>query len=385
MKILFVTRGFPSDGDPMDGNYEAVQAKAIAAKGHEVSVIGIHYRNVTQIFKMGRVRHRVVDGVHVYECTRMHLYNPIINSSWAKRKFLQFQFRQVFKKYLKEKGMPDIVHAHIVLWAAPAICVKTEYHLPLVITEHWSKMFEEVIPPNIQEKTFAYQYADRIISVSDVLAEHLRQYCNVQSIVIRNMVANHFFDKSKEKTNGGEFKFIAVGNLLEIKRFDLLIEAFASCNFPEDVVLNIVGEGSDRPLFEKKIKDCKVEGQVKLLGVKTPEEVSDLLCHSDCFTLSSRLETFSIALIEAMAKGLPVIATKCGGPETFVRPEDGLLVEKENVEELAKAMKYMKDHSQEYDSDEIRRHCRDNFSQDVIADKIIEVYKQVLKENNYGN
>ena len=254
-----------------------------------------------------------------------------------------------------------------------------------MITEHWSKMFEDVIPKRILEKTFAYQYADSIISVSDVLAEHLRQYCNVHSVVIRNMVANHFFDKSKEKSNSGGFKFIAVGNLLEIKRYDLLIEAFASCNFPEDVVLNIVGEGSDRPLFEKKIKDCKVEGQVKLLGVKTPEEVSDLLCHSDCFTLSSRLETFSIALIEAMAKGLPVIATKCGGPETFVRPKDGLLVENENVEDLAKAMKYMKDHSQEYDSDEIRRHCRDNFSQDVIADKIIEVYKQVLKENNYGN
>ena len=101
MKILFVTRGFPSEEDPMDGNYEAVQAKAIAAKGHEVSVIGIHYRNVTQIFKMGKVRHRVVDGVHVYECTRMHLYNPVINSFWVKRKVLQFQFRQVFKKYLK--------------------------------------------------------------------------------------------------------------------------------------------------------------------------------------------------------------------------------------------------------------------------------------------
>lgn len=380
MKILFVTRGFPSDGDPMDGNYEAVQAKAIAAKGHEVSVIGIHYRNVTQIFKMGKVRHRVVDGVHVYECTRMHLYNPIINSFWVKRKVLQFQFRQVFKKYLKEMGMPDIVHAHIVLWALPAICVKTEYHLPLVITEHWSKMFEDVIPKRILEKTFAYQYADSIISVSDVLAEHLRQYCNVHSVVIRNMVANHFFDKSKEKSNSDGFKFIAVGNLLEIKRYDLLIEAFASCNFPEDVVLNIVGEGSDRQLFEKKIKDCQVERQVKLLGVKTPEEVSNLLCHSDCFTLSSRLETFSIALIEAMAKGLPVIATKCGGPETFVRPKDGLLVENENVEEFAKAMKYMRDHSQEYDSDEIRRHCRDNFSQDVIADKIIEIYKQILKK-----
>ena len=112
--------------------------------------------------------------------------------------------------------------------------------------------------------------------------------------------------------------------------------------------------------------------------MRTPGEVNQLLCQSDCFVLSSRLETFSIVLVEAMAKGLPVIATRCGGPETFVRSEDGILVQKENAEELAKAMTYMKEHYQEYDAEEIRHHCHDNFSQDVIADKIIEVYKQAM-------
>lgn len=385
MKILFVTRGFPSTKDPMDGNYEAVQAKAIAAKGHEVSVIGIHYRNFTQLFKMRRVRHRLVDGVHVYECTRLHLYSPIIYFPKYDLKFRQYQFRQVFKRYLKDRDMPDVVHAHIIQWAAPAICLKTVFHLPFVITEHWSRMYEDVIPGITMRKTFAYQYADKIISVSDVLAENLKKNCNVQSVVIRNMVANHFFENKKLKSDKDHFTFIAVGNLLKIKRYDLLIEAFASCHFPENVYLNIVGEGSDRPLFEKKIRECGIESQGRLLGVKTPEEVSNLLCHSDCFVLSSRLETFSIALIEAMAKGLPVIATKCGGPETFVRPEDGLLVEKESAQELAKAMKYMMTHYQDYDGEEIRLHCHDNFSQDVIADKIISIYQDVIDNSKHLN
>ena len=83
-----------------------------------------------------------------------------------------------------------------------------------------------------------------------------------------------------------------------------------------------------------------------------------------------------------MAKGLPVIATICGGPETFVRPEDGILVPKENAEELSKAMKKMIENYQNFDSAEIRRYCHDSFSQDVIADKIINIYKEVINNHN---
>ena len=95
------------------------------------------------------------------------------------------------------------------------------------------------------------------------------------------------------------------------------------------------------------------------------------------------METFAIVVIEALAKGVPVIATKCGGPETFLRPEHGLLVDKENVEQLASAMKQMIEHHSCYDGDIIKTFCRDNFSQNVIADKIIDVYKQILLEQSH--
>ena len=51
MKILFITRGFHSAEDPMDGNYEAVQAKAIAAKGHDVYVLSVKFRKLTLLFQ----------------------------------------------------------------------------------------------------------------------------------------------------------------------------------------------------------------------------------------------------------------------------------------------------------------------------------------------
>ena len=381
MKILFVTRGFPSDKDPMDGNYEAVQAKAIAAKGHDVYVLSVKFRKITRIIQNRKLNYRFVDGVHVYECNRNNFYTPFIHFSNFDIRFRQYQFGKVFEKLTSKMGIPDVVHAHLIQHAAPSIILKTEFNIPYVITEHWTRMNQEMVPRTTMSKTFAYHQADKVICVSDALARSLKQKCNIDSLVINNMVSDQFFRGKKIDRSDNSFRFIGVGALRKNKRFDILVEAFGLCQFSENVYLDIVGEGEERQLIENKIKQYNVEKQVNLLGVKTPEKVNDLLCNSDCFVLSSRLETFAIVVIEAMAKGLPVIATKCGGPETFVRPEDGLLVEKENAQELAKAMKYMMNHHQDYDSEEIRQHCYDNFSQDVIADKIINVYNQVLKQS----
>lgn len=378
MKILFVTRGFPSDNDPMNGNYEAVQARAIVAKGHEVSVIAIRWLNLLHLFGNKKVNRRVVDGIRIYECDRLTLSIPHVYFPKIELLFRKWQFKKIYNRYIREVGIPDIVHAHIIMYAAPAIFLKEELHLPFVITEHWSRIFEENTLKRVMNQTFAYYRVDKVICVSDALSNNLQQKCGVDGVVIHNMVSDVFFSSRKIIHQDDSFRFIAVGAMRKVKRFDLLVEAFALAHFPENISLDIIGEGEERQLIESKIHQYHLDNQIRLLGVKTPEEVNDLLCLSDCFVLSSRLETFAIVLIEAMAKGLPVVATKCGGPETFVRPEDGILVPKENAEELAKAMNNMIKHYQEYNGKEIRQHCHDNFSQDVIADKIINVYKQVL-------
>ena len=363
----------------MAGNYEAVQAKAIAQKGHDVSVISIKWKNPLHFFKYGRVKHRVVDGIHVYECTRITLSIPRVFLPKIEQKVMEWQFKRVYSVYGKEQGIPDIVHAHIIRYAAPAIYLKTKQHLPFVITEHWSELNADNTSRRTMNQTFAYKRADKVICVSDVLANKLNSKCGVNSLVINNMVSEQFFLSKKENRNDAGFRFVSVSALRRKKRFDLLVRAFASCQFPESVSLDIIGDGEDRPVLERMIQELGLGKQVRLLGLKSPEEVSLILCQSDCFVLSSSSETFSIVLIEALAKGLPVVSTKCGGPESFIRDEDGVLVENENAEDLARGMKYMMSNIRYYDSEEIRQHCYDNFSQNVIANKIIDVYNEVLE------
>lgn len=380
MKVLFVTRGFPSEKDIMAGNYEAVQAKALAAKGCQVSVISIRLKSVLHLLSRGKISHRVVDGVDVYSCTRIRYSTRYWKTLKLNGIVAVKAYKQAFKRCVKEMGMPDIVHAHIISVAAPVSFLKKEYHLPFVITEHWTEMNKAVIPQWLKERSFIYHLADQVICVSQALADSLKRNFNVDSIVVNNMVSNQFFKSVKVERCDNTFRFVACGAFRanRNKGFDILVDAFAQAHFPDNVTLSIVGDGPDRTNIESKIADYRLSDQIHLVGVKTPEEVNDLLCHSDCFVLSSRLETFAIVVIEAMAKGLPVIATRSGGPETFLRPEHGILVQKENVDELTHAMQYMKEHHTDYQSDDIKTFCYDHFSQDVIADQIIGVYNKVL-------
>ena len=378
MKVLFVTRGFPSEKDVMSGNYEAVQAKALVAKGCQVSVICIKLRPFRHFFNRSCITHRIFEGIDIYECTKTRFSTRIKSFPNLDNRVRTKAYEKAFQKCVNEKGMPDVVHAHIVGCAACASFVKVDYHLPLVITEHWTATNVAEIPEWLKKLSFVYHKAYRVICVSQILADSLYRNFHVKSMVINNMVNDLFFESTKIDRNDDSFRFIAIGAFRKNKGFDILVDAFAQGHFPSNVSLDIVGDGEEYELVKNKIREYGISAQVRLLGVKTPKDVNELLCQSDCFVLSSRLETFAIVVIEAMAKGLPVIATKSGGPESFLRPNHGILIEKENPKELTESMKYMMKHYHDYNSEKIRQYCYDHFSQDTIANQIIEVYKQVI-------
>lgn len=174
------------------------------------------------------------------------------------------------------------------------------------------------------------------------------------------------------------FKFISVGHLIYPKGHDILIKAFSKANLGEYVTLSIVGAGVEEKNLRKLIRQLGLTERVFLLGLKNKEEVRDLLLQSDAFVLTSRKETFGVVYIEAMAKGLPVIATACGGPEEFVNENNGLLVPVNDVESTAEALVEMYSGSDMYDKSAISEYCMANFSEKEIVRKIVEVYNDVL-------
>ena len=110
--------------------------------------------------------------------------------------------------------------------------------------------------------------------------------------------------------------------------------------------------------------------------------MADILRDHDALVLSSDVETFGVVLVEAMTVGLPVIATKCGGPESIVLPETGILIETNNSTELYTAMKNIIDKYDEFDSIKIREIALKSYSDNAYGNNIREAINSVISASN---
>jgi GalNAc-alpha-(1->4)-GalNAc-alpha-(1->3)-diNAcBac-PP-undecaprenol alpha-1,4-N-acetyl-D-galactosaminyltransferase len=158
------------------------------------------------------------------------------------------------------------------------------------------------------------------------------------------MIPNPVYVKpngSFERFNGhpSGFTIVAMGRLVRQKGFDHLLEAFRLCadRHPK-WSLDILGEGNERRSLETMRTELGLSDRVRFLGIV--KEPSTVLRQADLFVMSSRFEGFPLALIEAMACGLPTISTDCPtGPSEIIRNDiDGILVPPGDVTALAGAM-----------------------------------------------
>ena len=255
---------------------------------------------------------------------------------------------------LKSFGKPDIVHAHFYSIAAIATILKTKYHIPFVISEHSSKLnrpAEQISDLDKRLANQAYRCCDQLVCVSEALRSNILQNFGRDSIVIPNMVDSSVFHLPEATPDAIPFIFVSVGNLIPIKAFDKLIEAFAQVK--GNTKLLIIGDGPEKERLKNQIDTLQLGNHAELLGRLERTEINKIYQKSHVFVLPSQSETFGVSYIEAMYAGLPVIATRCGGPESFVNESNGLLVPVNDVAALAKAMKDIQNNYYSYDPKQI--------------------------------
>ena len=377
MFILIVSRGFPNPTSPLRGIFELDQAKALQNAGNKVVMLSIDLRSVRRKREWGKTV-LFVDGVQI-----MNVSIPIGNVPAKLFVWIgKWIVRYISSDLLTRFGKPDIIHAHFSDIAAIAFPLKKSFQVPLVITEHNSKLNQNVI----DSKTYyysqtAYRNADKIVSVSKALSKRLYQHFSIESIVIPNIVDLHTFNYCLGSPKKG-FTYISTGNLIQRKGFDCLIIAFSLNKLPESRLL-IIGEGPEKINLQNQIDLLNLSNQIILVGKKTRVEINELMSESDVFVLASRSETFGVVYIEAMAAGLPVIASKCGGPEELVDMQNGILVDIDDTKQLADALLAMKSNIHLYNRDEIAARSREKFSSEVIAGKLMKLYLETLHSKNH--
>jgi glycosyltransferase involved in cell wall biosynthesis len=188
---------------------------------------------------------------------------------------------------------------------------------------------------------------------------------------------------AREKTDS--FCFAAVALLTPKKGMDVLLRAFASA-FRADprVRLDIGGDGSEREALQAMVRELGLSDQVRFLGVLDRAQVLELIATADALVLPSRYETFGIVLIEALALGKPVIATRCGGPESIVREQDGLLVPTDDVAALAQALRRLHLTAWRYDPHALRAGCRARYGEPAVVSRLLDAYQRLPERTGAG-
>lgn len=372
MKVAIISRGIPTPKDPIYGIFEFDQAKALANKGVEVAFIVIDFRSWAARRKYGLSQYER-EGVHVFELSLpINRYRKTIP-------ILQRLLLVPFRAMLKSFGEPDVVHAHFYKIGAIAAILKKKYGIPFFITEHCSEFNKPINQINhwdIRSANKAYPFCDVLICVSEALRYSILQNFGHDSIVIPNIVDCQSFIYSNQSKSTSPFVFVSVGNLIPRKGFDKLIDAYAQTN--KQTKLYIIGEGPERRNLETQIQNLGIQEQVELLGRLERSEINKVFQKCNVFVLPSQLETFGVCYIEAMFAGLPVIATRCGGPEFFIGESDGILVPVNDKHSLVEAMNNIRENYMNYDPKQISLTCMERFSPEVIAGRLISTYNSLL-------
>ncbi len=146
-------------------------------------------------------------------------------------------------------------------------------------------------------------------------------------------------DRCDLGVKSGQMLIFCASRLEAEKGVDILAEAFATLagEFPNSVVL-VAGDGSQRPQLEALLRARGISDRFRLLGFRT--DVQTLMARADIMVLPSLKEAFGLVLVEAMAAGLPVVATMSGGPaEIVIDGESGLLIALSDPAALANALR----------------------------------------------
>lgn len=374
MKILVCARGYNSYSENKIGDFELDQAKALKDAGCDVRIVSLDLRSPRRRRPHGAKKFALCG----MRCVTVNYYCSILPGS-LEDKMGRYAAKKAFSIACKDGWKPDIVHAHFTEIASAVCDEALMIGAKLVITEHSSAMnCTSPKETSLRQALYSYPRADKLISVSSSLALNIKKATGISSDVIGNIVDLSIFEELSEGSSDGRFRFVSCGNLREIKGFDILLKAFSKLD--KYALLTVFGDGELEAPLKALCNKLGISDRVIFKGRQPRTALASEYARSDAFVLASRSETFGVAFIEAMSVGLPVVATKCGGPESFVCDLNGRLAEVNSVESLAQQMNYIMQNKNSFDGKKIKEFVVSRYSPSNVAGQLINTYTALLND-----
>jgi len=382
-KVCLVTHFFP----PHVGGIERVseeQGKRLSRLGHEVFVL---------TSKTNKQDEYHSEGIKVF-------YYPALSSAVRIGVPYPVPFFKAYKIFTEVIRKCDIVHAHGHPYVSSLIACKVaqKYKKPFILTQHntfidfkfWLNIAEHLNDWTIGRTVL--KDSDRVTVVSKKTMEYVIKLgadVSKTSVIYNGVDTNFFHPMNKEKSRNklglpkNKTLILTIRRLVYKNGLNTLIESASllTRDYP-DLLFVIIGGGPDKRLIEKRARELGINDNIRLTGF-VPEKLLPLYYNAaDYFVIpSSSGEGLPMVLLEAMACGLPVIATTIGGtPEVIKDMKNGVLVPPRNQKALAQAISKLLSLQRESQAIRIesRKTVERNFTWDENVRQLNEIYKEFL-------
>jgi len=281
-------------------------------------------------------------------------------------------------RYLR-RVRPDVVHASVGECMFHASVAGSVANVPAIVVEDVGVPSRG--PTGQRVMRACYRLVDQVIGVSGATADALRAEGAGPRVlrVVYNCGKPEFFEDDVPKRGAvtAPFVFLTVGRLVPVKNQERLIRAFATCARGANAELWIAGDGELAPRLQEVVHEEGLPESVRFLGFRS--DIKELYDRVDAFLLPSFSEGCSIAMIEAMARGLPCIGSRAGGiREVMGVLGDRWLVDAHDTEGWAQALLAMVDlrPSERRALSEVARHeAQTRFSPARYMETLVSTYE----------
>jgi glycosyltransferase involved in cell wall biosynthesis len=231
---------------------------------------------------------------------------------------------------------------------------------------------------------YCFRHADLVCPVSESLRRELEAVeARGRYRVVPNVVDTSIFHpraNARHRAQGEPLRLLNVAALAPKKRHAELLDAVGRLRDRElAVTLEIIGGGELLAELQEKTRRLGLESVVRFLGARAPTEVAERMREADLFVLPSAFENLPVVLLEAMASGLPVVATAVGGVPEIVDARAGHLVAAGDVAGLAEAIASAGSRLDDFDRGALADRARRRYGMEAVAEIWDEIYAEVIE------
>jgi len=278
---------------------------------------------------------------------------------------------------------PEIIHVQSFCIAIPALISKKFYKIPYVL---WGQGSDVYLPDPLTKMTskITMQNADSMIALTEDMKQAMQSIYYRDVAVVPNGIEfkEYMSEAPVNMIKGSEKRILFVGRLYPVKGVQYLLQAMKIIHEEmPDVKLILVGDGEEREHLESLTDSLEIRERVEFAGRVLHKKVQDYMNQADVLVLPSLSEGFPLTILEAMACGLPIVATRVRGvPDIVENDTNGYLVDTKDPEQIAWALlKILENEQLRKNISKNNREKVKTYSWDKVVVQLERIYQKTLQ------